>query len=74
MEVKSSSVHSSARLKVTSFFTTSFLGATHFFYSWAVFGLDNHFTIELILLYSLYGVLMCIVAGVQHVSSADKHI
>jgi len=26
-----------ATLDFTSFFTTAFLGATHFFYSWAVF-------------------------------------
>jgi len=29
-----------ATLDFTSFFTTAFLGAAHFFYSWAVFGLD----------------------------------
>jgi len=27
-------------LDFTSFFTMAFLGAAHFFYSWAVFGLD----------------------------------
>jgi len=32
-----------ATLDFTSFFTMAFLGATHFFYSWAVFGLDNYF-------------------------------
>jgi len=30
-----------ATLDFTSFFTMAFLGAAHFFYSWAVFGLDN---------------------------------
>jgi len=32
-------------LDFTSFFTMTFLGAAHFFYSWpwAVFGLDGHF-------------------------------
>jgi len=30
-----------ANLDFTSFFITAFLGAAHFFYSWAVFGLDN---------------------------------
>jgi len=30
-----------ATLDFTSFFTTAFLEATHFFYSWAVFGLDR---------------------------------
>jgi len=29
-----------ATLDFTSFFTMAFLGAAHFFYSWAVFGLD----------------------------------
>jgi len=29
-----------ATLDFTSFFTIAFLGATTFFYSWAVFGLD----------------------------------
>jgi len=29
-----------ATLYFTSFFTMAFLGATHFFYIWAVFGLD----------------------------------
>jgi len=29
-----------ATLDFTSFFTMAFLGATHFYYSWAVFGLD----------------------------------
>ena len=29
-----------AILDFTSFFTTAFLGATYFLYSWAVFGLD----------------------------------
>jgi len=29
-----------ATLDFTSFFTTAVLEATHFFYSWAVFGLD----------------------------------
>jgi len=29
-----------ATLDFTSFLTTAFLGAAHFFYSWAVFGLD----------------------------------
>jgi len=29
-----------ATLEFTSFFTTAFLGAADFFYSWAVFGLD----------------------------------
>jgi len=31
-----------ATLDFTSFFTMAFLGAAHFFYSWAVFGLDLH--------------------------------
>jgi len=31
-----------ATLDFTSFFTMAFLGAAHFFYSWAVFGLDIH--------------------------------
>jgi len=30
-----------ATLDFTSFFTMAFLGAAHFFYSWAVFGLDT---------------------------------
>jgi len=29
-----------ATLNFPSFFTVAFLGAAHFFYSWAVFGLD----------------------------------
>jgi len=33
-----------ATLDLTSFFTMAFLGAAHFFYSWAVFGLDVLFT------------------------------
>ena len=36
--------HLAATLDFTSFFTMAFLGATHFFYSWAVFGLDSNFT------------------------------
>jgi len=31
-----------ATLDFTSFFTMTFLGAAHFFYSWAVFGLDYY--------------------------------
>jgi len=30
-----------ATLDFTSFFTMAFLGAAHFFYSWAVFRLDK---------------------------------
>jgi len=33
-----------ATLDFTSFFTMAFLGAAHFFYSWAVFGLDYLYT------------------------------
>jgi len=32
-----------ATLDFTSFFTMAFLGAAHFFYSWAVFGLDKEY-------------------------------
>jgi len=35
-----------ATLDFTSFFTMAFLGAAHFFYSWAVFGLDIMFLIK----------------------------
>jgi len=41
-----------ATLDFTSFFTTAFLGAARFFYSWAVFGLD-------IINNMLYIVMLC---------------
>jgi len=36
-----------ATLDFTSFFTMAFLGAAHFFYSWAVFGLDSIYHLRL---------------------------